>query len=191
MSVEKAIWSAYKENPCRLFSIRELSVHLGKSYPLIHQHTTRLLQDKIFLSKTVGKSILCYPNYQHHYALLALAQADNDYAQEQSKCNDELLVLRHFFSQQIFVGVVSIWSTNDELVIVLAHEEFKKSVQDVLSKTTFNQKITFLTLNDKEKLVDSLVNKSFVLFGFEQYHILIRNNYASFASRFNLVNLDE
>lgn len=191
MSVEKAIWSAYLENPCRLYNIRELSLHLKKSYPLIHQHVSRLLLNRHLVSKTLGKSILCYPNYQDSYTLLSLALAEEKFLRDQIVVQPHLATLRDYFSSQIFPGVLSVFLANDDVVIILASKNDQRAVENSLSQTTLNKKIHYIIFNEVSSNVNLLLNKSLVLFGFEQFHSLIRLNYELYASKHNVVRLHD
>ena len=148
MNVEKSIWSAYLSNPCRLFSIRELSIHLKKSYPLIHQHVSRLILEKKLLSKKIGKSILCYPNYNNSYALLSLALAEEEFTSSASSSQQHLSLFKNFFSTQIFSGVLSAFIAEDELVIVLANKICKSDLEKSLSQTTLDKKIHYVVLEN-------------------------------------------
>ena len=191
MNVEKAIWSAYLKNPCRLFSIRELSLYLNKSYPLIHQHVSRLISENKLSSKKVGKSILCYPNYNNSYSLLSLALAEEAHTSFSSSSYHNISLFQNFFSTQIFQGVLSAFISNDELVVILASANYKKDVEYSLSQTTFNKKVNYLTVDLIKNNIDLFLEKSFVLFGYEQFHVLIRAHYEIYASKHNLVKLHE
>lgn len=191
MNVEKAIWSAYIDNPCRLFSIRELSLHLKKSYPLIHQHVSRLIQENKLLSQKVGKSILCYPNYNNYYSLLSLALAEENNTSESKLSQQKISLFQNFFSSEIFSGLLSVFIANNELVIVVASDLYTKNINESLSQTTFSDKIHFISLDSVQSNVNLLLNKSVVLFGYEQFHLLIRSNYDLYASKYNLVKLHE
>ena len=191
MNVEKAIWAAYRDNPCRLFSIRELSLHLKKSYPLIHQHTTRLIQDKKLLTKKLGKSILCYPNYHHSYTLLSLALADQENTSQISRSNPDAFALYNFFSTKIVPGLLSAWISQEQLVLLISNKDVKKDIQNILSHTTFSAQIQFITIDSIAQHISFLVSKSFVIYGYEQYHQMIRLEYQQFASYHNVVNLNE
>lgn len=191
MNVEKTIWSAYLANPCRLFSIRELSLYLKKSYPLVHQHVSRLLSKNNLLSKTVGKSILCYPNYNNSYTLLSLALAEENYTSLQVLSSPSISLFKDFFSLQVFPGLVSAFIANDSLVLVIMNKSSQKKIEHFLSRTTLNKKIRYVLHDDVSIIVNLLLHKSVVLFGYEQYHLLIRANYELFASKHNLVKLHE
>lgn len=190
MNVEKAIWSAYIDNPCRLYSIRELALHLKKSYPLIHQHTSRLIKEGYFNSRKLGKSILCYPNYSHSYSLLSLASADERRVSLVSKADVHLSLLYSFFSTKFFSSVLSVFTTEKEIVVILATND-KEEIESSLSQTALSKPIRYVVLADVTNNVDLLLKKSFVLFGFEQFHALIRSNYELYASKHNLVKLHE
>lgn len=191
MNVEKAIWSAYVDNPCRLYSIRELAISLNKSYSLVHKHMSRLLVEKKMFSKTMGKSILCYPNYTNSSTLLFMGIAEANYTFELANENSSIQNLYSFFSNQVFTGVLSVFISEDDLIIILADDLYKKEVEKVLHSTTLKKSTHFILPKDLNSKTSILVNKSLVLFGFEQFHTLIRNNYSKFAGEFNLVKLHE
>lgn len=189
MGVEKAIWTVYMSNPCRLYSMRELSLQLKKSYPLIHQHMKRLLKDKKFLSKTVGKSVLCYPNYQHPYTLLKLAESEYDHVQSQE---DSLVAsLFSFFTAHGVKGVLSSWITNEHLVCVVVDEDSKNALLDLTSKTTLRKKPLFIKASQLEEHIPLLIKKEYILHGFEFFHAQIKQFYREYASYSNVVVEDE
>lgn len=192
MNIEHAIWSSYVKNPCRLFSIRELSLYLNKSYPLIHQHVTRLIKEQKLSSQVVGKSILCYPNLNNSYALLQLALAQEAQTKLLLTQDSSSRMLHQFFSTQQLKGVLSIWKTaSHELVLFIADDSYKKSIEEVLSKTTLNMPIIFVTFSSLSSALNELIQAEIIFFGYEQFYHLIRLEYSSYASTHNLVKLHE
>ena len=74
---------------------------------------------------------------------------------------------------------------------VLAHDSFKKEIGDALSKTTLNKEVLYIQRKEIKNYIEELVNKEVLVFGYEQFHLLIRSHYERFASKHNLVRLHE
>jgi DNA-binding transcriptional ArsR family regulator len=109
------ILELYRQEPLLGISIRALAQRLGKAYPLIHAHISRLLEAGILEAEMIGRSRFCrlnlgHPQAQHLLAFLASRSPQT-----------ELMKRLHSINEEIPLYTASL--TKDERVIIVTDHE--------------------------------------------------------------------
>ena len=170
-------------------TIREISKEIKSDYRITHTAIQRLLNKRILLSESVGKSILCKLN--DSYYGIEIYKAENERREELLK-NKNLRQLykelmektkTSFFIFLIFgsyaKGEQRI-SSDIDMIFVSNEKDFENKILNILSllplKThalVFTEK-EFIRMKDSKKsnVIQEVIEKNMILYGIENYYRL-------------------
>lgn len=88
----------YRKEPLNAYSIRAIAIELGKAYPLIHGHATKLLKEGILTDAHIGHSRLCKlkltnPQTQNLLGFLSTRCPEHKATQRLLEINENILLL--------------------------------------------------------------------------------------------------
>ena len=170
-------------------TIRETAIYIKSDYKITHVAMQRLLDKKIILSKTIGKSVLCELNSSYYGAEIYEAESERREKQLKNKnmrqLSKEILgkIKSSFFIFIIFGSYAKNKSTqfsDIDIVFISNEKDFEEKIGNILSllplktHTLVFTEEEFINMKDSKKsnVVKEAIQNNVILYGVENYYRL-------------------
>jgi predicted nucleotidyltransferase len=170
-------------------TIREISKQIRSDYKITYTATQRLLNKKILLSKTIGKSVVCELNLSYYGSEIYEAENKrrNDflknknlkqlYKEVMSKIKSSLFIFMIFGS---YAKGKATKSSDIDIIFISNEKDFEEKISSILSllpiktHTLVFTEEEFIRMKDSKKpnVIKEAIEKNIILYGIENYYRL-------------------